>query len=165
MSSRARVATDFSSVTGALPRTEGILNLTPAESAEYLSKGAILVDLREAYETNFRVFEVPQTIHLPWTLFSKGFERLPRDRPLVLADASGIYGREAARMLRNAGFTNIAKMAGGMIDWDREGLPVRRDPLFELSGQCACKLKTRTGKNPLLDKNAVVIDPSREESP
>lgn len=52
-----------------------------------------------------------------------------------------------------------------MIDWDREGLPVRRDPLFELSGQCACKLKTRTGENPLLDKNAVVIDPPREEAP
>ncbi|NLJ47899.1 MAG: rhodanese-like domain-containing protein [Treponema sp.] len=101
MSSRARVATDFSSVTGALPRTEGILNLTPSE---------------------------------------------------------------AARMLRNAGFTNIAKMAGGMIDWDREGLPVRRDPLYELSGQCACKLKTRTGKNPLLDNHAVVIDSSKEEA-
>ena len=165
MSSRARVVTDFSSVSGTLPRTDGVLNLSPSEAAEYLSKGAILVDLREAYETNFRVFEVPQTIHLPWTLFSKGFERLPKDRPLVLADASGIYSREAARMLRNSGFTNIAKMTGGMIDWDRDGLPVRKDPLFELSGQCACKLKTRTGKNPLLDKNAVVIDPSREEAP
>ena len=32
-----------------------------------------------------------------------------------------------------------------MIDWDREGLPVNKDPSYELSGQCACKLKTRIG--------------------
>lgn len=149
---------DFSAYSGTLPRTYGILNLSAPEAALCLSRGAVLVDLREAYETNFRVFEVPETIHLPWTLFKKGYAQLPKDRPLILADASGIYGREAARILHNEGYTNIANLVGGMIDWDKEGFPVRRDPLYELSGQCACKLKTRVGKNPLLDKNSVVID-------
>jgi hypothetical protein len=41
-----------------------------------------------------------------------------------------------------------------MIDWDADGLPVRKDEDFELRGQCACKLKTRVGSNPLLDKHA-----------
>lgn len=155
---------DFSNCSASLPRTYGILNLNAPEAALCLSRGAVLVDLREAYETNSRIFEVPETIHLPWTLFEKNYTKLPKDRPLVLADASGIYGREAARILRNAGYTNIANLVGGMIDWDREGFPVRRDPLFELSGQCACKLKTRIGRNPLLDKNSVVIDCVNEES-
>ena len=118
----------------------------------YLSHGALLVDIREAYETNFRVFDVAEALYLPWTRFTSSFSHLPRDRALIIADAAGIYCREAARILTDAGYANIAKLSGGMIDWDAEGLPVRKDSSYELSGQCACKLKTRVGKNPQMTK-------------
>jgi len=150
---------DFTCCHGSLPRVEGILNLTPAEAFGYLSQGAILVDLREAYETNYRVFDVEEAQYVPWTRFVASFQILPRDRPLVLADAAGIYCREAARILNAAGYRNIAKLSGGMIDWDAAGLPVRKDSAYELSGQCACKLKTRVGKNPLIAKQAEDADP------
>ncbi len=143
---------DFSTMTASLPRTEGILNLAPGEAKEYLSRGAMLVDLREAYETNFRAFDVEEALYIPWTRFPSSFHVLPRDRPLILADAAGIYCREAARILVKAGYSNLAKLSGGMIDWDTAGLPVRKDTSYELSGQCACKLKTRVGKNPLIAK-------------
>jgi rhodanese-related sulfurtransferase len=144
---------DFLSVKGSLPRTDGVLNLSPSEALAYLGQGAVLVDIREAYETNFRVFDVPEAIYLPWTVFASSLTALPLDRPLILADASGIYCREAANLLRSAGHGNVAKLSGGMIDWDAGGLPVRKDEDFELRGQCACKLKTRVGANPLLDKH------------
>lgn len=143
---------DFSMMTTSLPRTEGVLNLAPEEAQSWLSRGAMLVDLREAYETNFRVFDVEEALYLPWTRFASSYRVLPRDRPLVLADAAGIYCREAARMLAEAGYTNIAKLSGGMIDWDAAGLPVRKDIDYELQGQCACKMKTRHGGNPLVEK-------------
>lgn len=143
---------DFACSHGSLPRVEGILNLSPAEAFKYLSQGAILVDLREAYETNFRVFDVVETLYIPWTRFTSTFHTLPHDRPLILADAAGIYCREAARILVKAGYSNLAKLSGGMIDWDATGLPVRKDTSYELSGQCACKLKTRVGMNPLIAK-------------
>jgi rhodanese-related sulfurtransferase len=143
---------DFSKAEGSLPRGEGILKLSPREAKAFLSGGALLVDLREAYETNFRVFEVEEAIYLPWTTFASGFEALPRDRALILADAAGLYGKEAATLLRGSGYSNLAIMVGGMIDWDREGLPVKKDLDFELSGQCACKLKSRAGGNPLIHK-------------
>ena len=144
---------DFSKMTVSLPRTEGILNLTPAEAKECLSRGAVLVDIREAYETNFRTFDVEEALYFPWAKFSSSFRALPRDRPLILADAAGIYCREAARILAEAGYANIAKLSGGMIDWDAAGLPVRKDRNFELGGQCACKIKTRQGANPLVEKH------------
>lgn len=143
---------DFTKVDGSLPRTDGILNLSPAEAYGFLRDGATLVDLREPYETNYRVFDVDEVLYVAWTSFGSGFPILPRDRALVLADASGIYCREAARILVGAGYVNIAKLSGGMIDWDATGLPVRKDDYYELRGQCACKMKTRTGDNPLLDK-------------
>jgi rhodanese-related sulfurtransferase len=145
---------DFATTAGTLPRTDEILNLSPREALEYLRRGAILVDLREAYETNFRVFDVENVLYLPWTVFASSFRTLPRDRALVLADAAGIYPRPAARILLEAGYTNVAKLSGGMIDWDSAGLPVRRDREYELGGQCACKIKSRHGGNPLMGKEA-----------
>jgi rhodanese-related sulfurtransferase len=144
---------DFSTMTASLPRTEGILNLAPGEARQCLSQGAMLVDLREPYETNFRVFDVGEALYVPWTRFASSYRALPRDRPLILADAAGIYCREAARILAAAGYTNIAKLSGGMIDWDAAGLPVRKDRDYELGGQCACKMKTRRGGNPLVGKS------------
>jgi len=150
---------DFASCPGTLPRVEGVLNLSPAEALAYLSRGAILVDLREAYETGFRVFDVEEALYVPWSRFPSSYRALPRDRPLILADAAGIYCREAARLLAGAGYANVAKLSGGMIDWDAEGLPLRKDPSYELSGQCACKLKTRLGKNPLVSNREADASP------
>ena len=140
---------DFSSIKTSLPRTEGILNLSSREAYAYLRQGALLLDIREAYETNFRVFDVDEVLYLPMTRFNDFVTRIPVGKPIVIADAAGIYTREAARILMQNGYTNIAKLSGGMIDWYAEGLPVRTDASFELGGSCACKIKTRSGKNPL----------------
>jgi len=40
-----------------------------------------------------------------------------------------------------------------MSDLDLDELPLRKDTAFELSGQSTCKLKMRTGGNPLVEKN------------
>ncbi|MCX7024343.1 MAG: hypothetical protein NT080_06965 [Spirochaetes bacterium] len=144
---------DFRDYVGELPRVDGIAVLGSSEARACLARGALLVDLREAYETNFRVFDEENIVYLPWTRFAWSRATLPRNQALILADAAGIYGRKAARMLRDEGYENLSYLAGGMLDWDRNGMPVRRDGAYELGGQCACKLKTRTGANPLIGKS------------
>ena len=145
-------AWSFTGFSGSLPRTGGIVNLSPVEALDCLAHGAVLVDLREPYETNFRVFDVVDVIYLPWTRFLGDCRTLPQDRALILADASGIYPRVASRILTECGYINIAKLSGGMIDWYADGLPVRKDSEYELGGQCACKMKSRHGGNPLIEK-------------
>ncbi|TFG82277.1 MAG: hypothetical protein E4H20_08020, partial [Spirochaetales bacterium] len=68
---------------GILPRTDGIVNLSPTEARDLLAHGAIIVDLREAYETNFRVFDVDEVLYIPWTSFTVRFRILPHDRALI----------------------------------------------------------------------------------
>lgn len=143
---------DFSAYAGSLPRGSAWATLSSREAFDCVGHGALLVDLREAYETNFRVFDVEDVFFLPMTAFEARWRELPRDRALILADASGIYGKLAAARLAAEGYANLANLAGGMIEWDKDGLPVKRDLAYELNGQCSCKLKTRTGGNPLLDK-------------
>ncbi len=128
---------------------DGVTHLRPVEALALARSGALFLDVREAYETNFRVFDVPEVIYLEWSRFHTGLAEVPKDRPLILCDAVGTYSVAAAAELRLAGFTNLAVLVGGMVDWEKDGYPIRKDRDYELGGQCSCKLKPRIGGNPL----------------
>ncbi|HOX18263.1 MAG TPA: hypothetical protein PKW82_07385, partial [Spirochaetales bacterium] len=134
------------------------------EALAFARAGALFVDLRENYETNFRVFDIDEVLYLPWSRFDGRCGALPGGRALILADAAGIYPRLAARILAAKGYANLAKLSGGMIDWCADGFPVRMDALYELGGQCACKIRTRAGANPLVDKRAAVPGQSADSN-
>lgn len=133
---------------------DGHTNLNSSDAYHLASEGVAILDLREAYETNFRVFAVKNVLYLAMTSFRLDHGWLPKDQPLILADAVGIYSKEAMDILKAEGWWNLANMVGGMIDWFAEELPVRKDAEYELGGQCACKIRTRHGGNPLKNKSS-----------
>ena len=49
---------------------------------------------------------------------------LPRDRPVATICASGYRSSVAASLLRQAGFTDVSWVAGGVPTWEAAGLPV-----------------------------------------
>jgi len=44
---------------------------------------------------------------------------------------------------KDKGFKQIANMAGGIVDWEHDGLPLITDISQRLSGSCMCQLKPR----------------------
>jgi len=68
---------------------------------------------------------------------------LPDNIPLIVADSVGIHSHEAMLLLQTKGFQNIANLAGGMVEWERDGLPIKVDNEYQLSGSCVCQLKPR----------------------
>jgi len=123
----------------------GVLNLTPKESYELCKKGAIIVDVRESYINNFKMFDVIRVICLPYSELIKLYTELPPDQPLIFADAVGLRSREGVLFMNSHGYENIANMAGGIVDWERDGLPLTTDISNRLSGTCMCQLKAREG--------------------
>lgn len=124
----------------------GVLNLTPKESFELCEKGAIIVDVREDYMNSFKLFKVEKIFYLPFSGLDKYFSDLPKDKPLIFADAVGLKSRESVLFMEAHGYKNSANMAGGMVDWERDGLPVNTDISARLSGSCMCQLRPREGK-------------------
>jgi rhodanese-related sulfurtransferase len=124
----------------------GILNVTPSEALELCSKGAVLVDVREEYLNNFKNFDVTQLILFPISKLVLDFSDLPIGKYLIFADTVGLRSKEAVSFLMENGFENIANMAGGMVDWERDGLPLKTNVEERLSGSCMCQLKPREGK-------------------
>ena len=123
--------------------SSGILNVSPLEAYELCSKGAIIVDVREVYLNNFKNFEVPEILFIPMSNLEQKLSELPQDKYLIFADTVGLRSKEAVIFLKDKGFIKIANMAGGIVDWERDGLPLNTNIEERLSGSCMCQLKPR----------------------
>jgi hypothetical protein len=113
----------------------GIFNLTPGMSLELSKTGAIIVDIRENYMNGFKMFGSSNVIYAPFSELGNYYQNLPADRLLIFADAVGLKSREAVLL------------AGGIVDWERDGLPLTTDIRNRLTGSCMCQLKKREGES------------------
>ena len=129
----------------------GIFNVTPGEAFELCGRGAVIVDVREVYLNNFKNFNVPEILFIPISRLMLEFSELPKDKYLIFADTVGLKSKEAVIFLSEKGFKTIANMAGGIVDWERDGLPLCTNAEERLSGSCMCQLKPREGKKRLRD--------------
>lgn len=116
----------------------GLRVLDPREALEALQEGALLVDLRADNLVEMKAFRAPDIRHIPHRELEALAPELPKDRPLLLADTSGVYTRPAAERLKAMGFTDLAALGGGLLAWDQAGLPLATDPEAQLHGECAC---------------------------
>lgn len=129
-------------------RQGGIVFLSPREVLDAAGlRKTVILDIRPGHETSYRQFDLPGATIVQREDPANAIDSLPRDSLIVVADSVGLKSRAAAVRLAEAGFHPVAVMVGGMVDWDRDGLPVKKDPDFELRGQCGCKLRTRGGKS------------------
>ena len=71
---------------------------------------------------------------------------LPVDIQLIIADSVGLRSHEAMEFLLGQGFTNIANLAGGIVEWEHDGLPLKKDITEQLDGSCTCQLRPRHKK-------------------
>ena len=123
--------------------SSGILNISPCEAFELCSKGAVIIDVREEYLNNFKNFDVPEVLFIPISNLLKGFSELPKEKYLIFADTVGLRSKEAVVLLKEKGFIKIANMAGGIVDWESDGFPLKTNVEERLSGSCMCQLKPR----------------------
>lgn len=118
-------------------------NLTPSEAFSEAKNNAVMVDVREEELTGFKCFDVPKVIYVPLSQINLLYSQLPKDIPIIIADSVGLRSKEAMIFLINKGFKNIANLAGGIVEWERDGLPLKIDNSEKLDGSCMCQLKPR----------------------
>ena len=125
----------------------GIWNVTPRQAAELCREGAVMVDVREASLSRFKMFDVPEIIYCPYSILEETFHHLPAGKPMIFADAAGLHSREATEMAIKKGLEDrVANLAGGLVEWERDGMPLIIDKRERLSGSCMCQLRPRERK-------------------
>ncbi|MFJ6417389.1 rhodanese-like domain-containing protein [Paeniglutamicibacter sp. NPDC091659] len=80
-----------------------------------------VLDVREDFEITDGV--IPDAIHIPMGELNTRLGEIDRARPVIVICRSGNRSTRVADALTGAGFT-ADTMAGGMIAWQRAGLPV-----------------------------------------
>lgn len=121
----------------------GVFNVTPKEAFELCREGAIIVDVREEYLISFKMFNVENVLYLPFSKLDLHYRELPPDMPVIFADTVGLKSHDSVLFMSSHGYENVANMAGGVVDWERDGLPLTTDINVRLSGSCICQLKMR----------------------
>ena len=121
-------------------------SISARETLKNCNDRAYLVDIRDEYLTLYKKFDIHNIIYLPFNELKNNIKALPKDKMLILADSAGIKSKEAVKILNNNGIKNTANLAGGMIDWERLGFPVKIDKKEMLTGSCMCQLKKRNRK-------------------
>lgn len=97
------------------------------KQAQSMNKqGALLLDVREPDE--YSALHVPDAKLIPLGQLSS---RLPeiatyKDKPIVVMCRSGRRSAQAVSLLKEAGYTQVSNVKGGIQSWESEGLEVIR---------------------------------------
>lgn len=82
-----------------------------------------LLDVRQPEE--YREGHIHGSRLIPLGELSRRMKELPKDREIICVCGSGNRSSSAARQLAAAGY-KVVNLRGGMLAWDRAGLPVKK---------------------------------------
>ncbi len=103
-----------------IPTARGVRDLTVAELAARRERGDdfLLVDVREPHE--WTIGRITGAELIPLGEIGRSFDRLPRDREIVVYCKGGVRSAQAAEQLVQAGFGAVTNLVGGIVAWSTE---------------------------------------------
>ncbi len=129
-------------------QSSGFLNFTPRIAYQKAMELEIpILDVRESNLIGYKRFAVPNIFYIPLSELSLRLNDISKDIPFIVADSAGLRSREAMEILIEAGFTFIANLAGGIVEWERDGMPLNVNKQEQLDGSCMCQLQPRNKLN------------------
>jgi rhodanese-related sulfurtransferase len=101
-------------------------NIDPQQAQAMFRQGAPILDVREPHE--YAEAHAPGSLLVPLgQLASRANEfRAFENKPIILICRSGQRSSAAAEMLAQQGFKVVYNVQGGIIAWDKAGLPLER---------------------------------------
>ena len=122
----------------------GVSHTEPSEAILAIHNlNALIVDVRESEELDIVKFDTTELIHMPMSAIADRFSELPKDRPLIIACNNGVRSTKVVNLLNVQGYTNTTNLDGGIIQWNRDGLPlILRQDLVDDAIHCGSQDKT-----------------------
>ena len=105
--------------------SRGAPGLTPQQSIRRVnSDGGIFLDIREVGD--FKQGHIADALHIPSAKLATRMGELEsyKEKPIIVVCRMGQTAGGASKRLLDAGFSEVFKMKGGMMEWDALQLPV-----------------------------------------
>lgn len=101
----------------------GYLEVSPQWVAAHKDEVHIL-DVRTEQETNEEKARISNAQMIPIDKLRDHLNEVPKDKPVLTICRSGKRSALAFEILREAGWSEVANISGGLLRWNAEGLPV-----------------------------------------
>jgi rhodanese-related sulfurtransferase len=105
----------------------GIKSVTAAQAVHLINReSGVVVDVCEPQE--YKDGHIPQAVNIPLSGLKNNLKQLEKykEKPIVVSCRSGNRSMRGAVILRKRGFATVYSLAGGLIGWQRDNLPVER---------------------------------------
>lgn len=98
----------------------------PKQALTMTHQGALLLDVRQPEE--YAAIHAPNATLIPLGELPARMQEISawKDKPVVVICRSGRRSAKAVELLREAGYGNVSNLAGGIQDWEKDGLEVVR---------------------------------------
>lgn len=100
--------------------------ITPAEALAMRDAGAFVLDVRQPEEWN--QVHIPGATLIPLGELPNRLSEVPINQDVVVVCRSGNRSAQARDILKDAGYTQVTSMAGGMNQWAAAGYPTVSGP-------------------------------------
>lgn len=98
-------------------RRQGVPTISTDELRQKLAQDRTLqvIDVREVHE--YKTEHIKQAKNVPLSRFNHADARILKDKPVYVICQSGMRSQRAAAMLKQAGYTDVYSVKGGMNFW------------------------------------------------
>ena len=96
--------------------------ISVAQAAQKRDQGAFILDVREPSE--WAQFHIPGANLIPLGDLPNRLNEVPKGRVVVVVCRIGVRSAQGRDILLKAGLTKVTSMAGGMTQWQAQGLPI-----------------------------------------
>jgi rhodanese-related sulfurtransferase len=100
-------------------------NVSPQQLVNLVNRdGAIVVDVRDPKE--FAAGHIVSAVNIPQSALAGRLTELAKykDKPVAIVCKMGQHSGAAGTLLRKAGFQQVMRLSGGMMEWRNQNLPV-----------------------------------------
>lgn len=96
--------------------------ISVSQAAQAQKDGAFVLDVREPSE--WAQAHISGATLIPLGELPNRLNAVPKDREVVVVCRTGIRSAQGRDILKNAGYTQVTSMAGGLTQWQAQGLPM-----------------------------------------
>ncbi len=96
--------------------------ISVAQAAEKRDQGAFILDVRQPEE--WQQFHIPGATLIPLGELPNRLNEVPKDKEIVVVCRTGHRSAQGRDILLNAGFPMVTSMAGGVTQWQAQGLAI-----------------------------------------
>ena len=103
----------------------GGVSVTAQELVNLVNReDALILDVRD--QKDFKEGHIVDAVNIPHTAVATRLSELEKykDRPVVVACKMGQHAGSVGTTLKKAGFQNVSKLRGGVLEWRNQNLPV-----------------------------------------